>query len=104
MHNGTLKTICSVIKDKSHYKGNTFCLVDDNRIIIKGIYPCEIAISSIVDYHYKNCILFFDLHLTINDINNNKEKLVIRIPYSKKSKLIAQSIVNQNRVNQGTVL
>lgn len=91
-----LKTVCSVIKDGWHYKGNTFCLVDD-RIIIKGIYPCEIVISSIVDYHYKNYILFFDLHLTINT-KNNKEKLVIRIPYSKNSKHIAQSI------NQGTVL
>lgn len=87
-----LKTICSIINEGWHYKGNTFCLVD-NRIIIKGVYPCEIAISSIVNYYYKNYILFLDLHLTINDVNS-KKNLVVRIPYSKTSRQIAHSIAD----------
>lgn len=90
MRKETLKTVCSVIQDGWHYKGNRLYF-EDNRLCIQGIYPCEIQKSSVVACSLKRHLLFSDLCLTIGTFSN-QEELIIRIPNANKARFIAQSI------------
>ncbi len=99
MRNDTVKTRCSVIQDGWHYKGNVLCFSDD-RISIQGIYPCEIAISSIIDFHLKKHILFSDLYITMGT-SKCQEKLIIRVPNLNRARLIIKSIDTKRKEFQG---
>lgn len=98
MSENTIKTVCSVIENKWHYKGNII-YANEQKLVIHGIYSCEIMLSSIYNYYCENYIVFSDIHLIINDMNN-KEELILRIPNSKKAKAIIMrlgKIIGENR-------
>lgn len=101
MHNNNLKALCSVIENGYHYKGNIISL-NGNQIIIKGIYPCEIAIQSIKKYSLKHRFFYLDIHMIIDDSTNKNEELIIRMPKSNKAKLIAEYI-NRTSTWNGSV-
>ncbi len=95
MSEGTIKTVCSVIENKWHYKGNII-YANDQKIVIRGIYSCEIILSSIRNCYCKSHIIFSDIHLIIDGVNN-KEELILRISNSKKAKAIMQEISKNQR-------
>lgn len=83
-----IKALCGIRENhRFSYKGNTVCL-DNDKLIVSGMYPCEIHFSSIEKCDYENRLIEGVLHLIVKNPTGEPDDLVFNFPNAKKGKII----------------